>query len=54
VNEITVAAYHLQPGIEWMEAAVRQTIERLTDYLLGLGQMQLDLESGDQSGSGIY
>lgn len=54
VNDSVVVAYHLQPGDEWMELAVQQAVERLINYFQNIEQMQKDLESQDQAGSGIY
>lgn len=54
VNDQVVVSANLQPGVEWMEEAVKQIVERLTDHLQNMGQMQQDLDDGDQAGSGIY
>lgn len=54
VNDQVVVSANLQPGAEWMAEAAKQIVERLTDYLQNMGQMQQDLDDGDQAGSGIY
>ena len=54
VKDAVVAAYHLQPGGEWMENAVQEATGRLSNYFQNLEQVQRALESKDQVGSGIY
>ncbi len=54
VNDKLVSFHHLQPREEMLEAAAKLAVARLNNHLQNYSQMQLDMENGDQSGSGIY
>lgn len=54
INEIDVVTLPLQPRYDLVEQAVKYALARAYNYLLNYEQIQLDLRSEDQQGTGIF